>query len=167
MIDQISLHAVVAGEQVRKKVLGELRLTVEQVLHNGSFDANDHAGFKCLRRGTAQQLASHGGFTEKAASLKLGDYGFFSDRRYDSELDLAALDVKNSISGVALREDGLTGNVFALRLSGYKPGQQSLYVEMLPSASAKLQPCSQQDSSYDAKPKAKTVPGDSWAPNSS
>ena len=134
MIDQIGLHAVVAGEQVREKVLGELRLTMEQVLHDRLFDANDRAGFKCVCGGNAQQLASQGGFTEEAGRRKMGDYGFLAARRYDGELDLAALDVEDRIGRVALRKDGFTGQVFAPRFSGHEPGQAESEGRMRPLA---------------------------------
>jgi hypothetical protein len=72
MIDQISLHADVAGEQVREELLGELRLAMEQVLHDRLFDANDRAGLKCVRRGNAKRLTRQGSFTEKAARREGG-----------------------------------------------------------------------------------------------
>jgi hypothetical protein len=46
MINQIGLHTEIAGEKVREKLLGELWLTMEQILHHRLIDANNSAGFK-------------------------------------------------------------------------------------------------------------------------
>ena len=102
MIDQVSLHAFVAGEEMREELLGELRLTMEQILHDRLFDANDSAGLKCARRETAKRLTCKGGFTEKASRRKVGDCGFLAAHRYDGELYSATLDVENCIGLVAL-----------------------------------------------------------------
>src|ERR1039457_4858067 len=140
MIDQISLQALIAGKQVFEELLGELWLTMEQFQHERLFDANDCAGLKCVRRGSAKRLSCQGGFTEKASCRKVGDYGFLAVHRYDGELYLAILDVENRIGRVALRKDGFTGQVFSLRSSCREFVQESLKVECgsLPRQSANL-----------------------------
>jgi hypothetical protein len=129
MIDQISLHADVAGEQMLLEMLGELLLTLEQAQHGRLFDANDRAGLKCARRGNAIRLTRQGSFTEKAGLWKVGDYGFLAAHRYDGEIDLATLDVEDCIGQVALQEDGFTGQVFAPGFPGKEPVKEILNVE--------------------------------------
>ena len=129
MIDQISLHADIAGEQVLAEILGELPLTVEQAQHGRVFDANDRAGLKSARRGNAKRLARQGAFAEKASLGKVGDDGFLAPHRYDGEIYLATLDVEDCIRGVALREDIFTGQVFAPGFSGREPVKEILNVK--------------------------------------
>src|ERR1039458_7901033 len=129
MINQIGLHAVVAGEQVAEELPGELRLAAEQVLHGNLVDANDRAGFQRVSGEAAKRPARQGSFTKKAGSRKVSYDGFLAVHGYDGELDLAAMDVENRIGGVAFRKDGLTGQVFTPRFSGQIPVHRTLKVE--------------------------------------
>jgi len=97
MIDEIGLHAVVPGEHVREELLSELRFAMEQILHCCPIDANDRAGFKCARRGSAMRLTRQEDSPKKLVA-EVGDYSFLAVHRYDGELHLAALDVKTELA---------------------------------------------------------------------
>jgi hypothetical protein len=77
----------------------------------------------------ALRLASKAGFTEELVRIEYGDDSFLSLLGYDSDLDLASLDVEDRICRITLREYDLILAVRRNASAFADLGEKGLWIE--------------------------------------
>src|SRR6476619_3671588 len=98
--------------------------------YDGSFlQPHNHAVGQRRDRQKAPRLPRHASLAEEIPAFGKRDHGFFSMLGNNSELDLAALNVKHRIGKIALREIRLIFPIFAYCLTHARFGEKSLGVE--------------------------------------
>src|SRR5712671_457518 len=114
---------------MRHEPLRELRLAVEKADHRRFLQPHDLGFLNCFGRRHAKGLPSQASLATKIADSKYCNNRFFPPLGKNSQLNLALLDVENSIRWLALRKDNLISSVGGYRPSPVRFGEQGFRVE--------------------------------------
>jgi len=129
LIDQVCLHTDVTRQKMRHKPLRKLWLVMEKVDHRRFLQPHDLGFLNCFGRRNAKGLPSQACLTTKLACSKYSNNRFFPSLGTHCQLNLALLDVENSIRRLALRKDNLSSSVGSYRPSPVCLGEQGFGAE--------------------------------------
>src|SRR5260370_1905830 len=96
---------------MRHEPLRELRFVVEKADHRRFLQPHDLGFLNCFGRRNAKGLPSQASLATKIAGSKYCNNRFFPPFGKHGQLNLALLDVENSIRWLALRKDKLISSV--------------------------------------------------------
>src|SRR6266850_3371817 len=114
---------------MRHEPLRELWLVVEKADHRRFLQPHDLGFLNCFGRRKAKGLPSQASLAAKISGSQYCNNRFFPSLGKHSQLNLALLDVENSIRWRALREDNLISSVGGYRSSSVCFGEQGFGVE--------------------------------------
>src|SRR6266704_4901365 len=114
---------------MRHEPLRELWLVVEKADHRRFLQPHDLGFLNCFGCRNAKGLPSQASLTTKIAGSKYSNNRFFPPLGKHCQLNLALLDVENSVRWLALRKDNLISSVGGYRPSPICLGEQGFGVE--------------------------------------
>ena len=112
LVDEVLFNSAVPSQKIRHEKLGKFWLIMHGSDHGAFFDARNQAFIQRYRRCHPQRMAIETAFAEKVTGSKDTDDRFLAMLGNDGELDLALLDVENSVAGFPLCEDDLILPIF-------------------------------------------------------